>query len=289
MTPVILSGYLFNTLAFLLLYAILPPTLTPIPKYCPPDNPQCNRHGLLAFQLVSLLNLSYLGLLGVHTFFVSKRASTALPQTPQGRYFGNVLGDGRAPLPEADWICAAIVIFQGWDFVVSMFFEEHCTGIMMCHHLVAFVCGFFCLVYEVNPYYAVYIGGVSEFSSIFLCISQFFQFCPPASLVSPYSSSYNVLGVHIPILHLLSAIEAFSQIMFVISFLMFRIVGWAYCSYRFCTDGSYIMKHGLVRRYSPGSGWFLWYLLVCCLGLGALQVFWVRGILNKVLEVVNGN
>jgi len=95
-----------------------------------------------------------LGLLGVHTFFVSKRASTALPQTPQGRYFGNVLGDGRAPLPEADWICAAIVIFQGWDFVVSMFFEEHCTGIMMCHHLVAFVCGFFCLVYEVNPYYA---------------------------------------------------------------------------------------------------------------------------------------
>jgi len=49
------------------------------------------------------------------------------------------------------------------------------------------------------------------------------------------------------------------------------------------------MKHGLVRRYSPGSGWFLWYLLVCCLGLGALQVFWVRGILNKVLEVVNSN
>mmetsp|Transcript_11644 Transcript_11644/g.18911 ORF Transcript_11644/g.18911 Transcript_11644/m.18911 type:complete len:319 (-) Transcript_11644:211-1167(-) len=283
MAPLILSGYLFNTLCYFLLYTILPSNLTPVPKYCPLDNPHCKRHGLLAFQLVSLLNLSYLGLLGVYTFFISKRALNELPQTPQGRYFGNVLTEGRVLLPEADWICAVIVIFQGWDFVVSMFFEEHCTRIMMCHHFLAFICGFFCLVYEVNPFYAVYIGGVSEFSSIFLCISQFFQFCPPASLVSP-SSSYVL-----PILHLLSAIEAFSQIMFVISFLMFRIVGWAYLSYLLCKDGSYIMKHGLCRRYSPGSGWFLWYLLACSLGLGALQVFWVRGIVNKVLEVMNGN
>jgi len=150
MAPLILSGYLFNTLCYFLLYTILPSNLTPVPKYCPLDNPHCKRHGLLAFQLVSLLNLSYLGLLGVYTFFISKRALNELPQTPQGRYFGNVLTEGRVLLPEADWICAVIVIFQGWDFVVSMFFEEHCTRIMMCHHFLAFICGFFCLVYEVR-------------------------------------------------------------------------------------------------------------------------------------------
>ena len=70
-----------------------------------------------------------------------------LPSTPSGRYFGK--------LSEADLINAGIVIFQGWDFVASLFFEEHCTVVMMMHHLLAFICGFFCLVYEVRNW-----GGI---------------------------------------------------------------------------------------------------------------------------------
>lgn len=164
MTPFILFGYLFNTLAyFAIVYAPFSErtTFAPYPQFCPEDSSNnnttnsCTRRDLFAFQSVSFLNLTYLGLLGTYTFFFSKRrvvrwneksgASTSselLPPTPHGRYFGK--------LSAADSINAVIVIFQGWDFMASLFFEEHCSVVMMMHHLLAFVCGFFSLAYEVS-------------------------------------------------------------------------------------------------------------------------------------------
>ena len=159
MTPFILSGYLFNTILYFTTYALLPPTLIPNAIYCPNNNrtTNCDRRDLFAFQIVSLLNLSFLGLLGFYTFYISRHASKMLPHTTVGRFFGNynssVGGGGQQAvvlLPEADYINSVIVIFQGWDFVASLFFEEHCTMIMMSHHTLAFICGYFCLVYEVS-------------------------------------------------------------------------------------------------------------------------------------------
>lgn len=165
MTPFILFGYLFNTLAyFAIVYAPFSERITfaPYPQFCPEDSSNinnthtsCTRRDLFAFQAVSFLNLTYLGLLGTYTFFFSEcravswneksgasTSSELLPPTPHGRYFGK--------LSAADSINAVIVIFQGWDFMASLFFEEHCTLVMMMHHLLAFVCGFFSLVYEVS-------------------------------------------------------------------------------------------------------------------------------------------
>eukprot|EP00578_Thalassiosira_sp_NH16_P013066 CAMPEP_0181120580 /NCGR_PEP_ID=MMETSP1071-20121207/24236_1 /TAXON_ID=35127 /ORGANISM="Thalassiosira sp., Strain NH16" /LENGTH=308 /DNA_ID=CAMNT_0023205253 /DNA_START=262 /DNA_END=1188 /DNA_ORIENTATION=+ len=278
MAPLILSGYAFNTVLYLLVKALLPTNMSPAPEYCPNDEPDCDRRDLLAFQAVSFVNLSYLGLLGCYSFFLTGSAADALPRTPRGRYFGNTPISGRVPLPEADHVNAVIVIFQGWDFVTSFFFEEHCTMIMMTHHLLAFFCGFFCLWYEVNPYYAVYIGGVCEFSSIFLAVAQTFQYYPPSYLVSATSSSLTST---------LLAIESFCQGMFVLTFFLFRIVGWARMSYMFFSDTSYIIKHDLLRRLRPGSGWFLWYLVIISGLLGALQVYWIGGIFNKLLELSN--
>ncbi|KAL3767227.1 hypothetical protein ACHAWU_003318 [Discostella pseudostelligera] len=318
MTPFILFGYLFNTLAyFAIVYAPFSERITfaPYPQFCPEDSSNinnthtsCTRRDLFAFQAVSFLNLTYLGLLGTYTFFFSEcravswneksgasTSSELLPPTPHGRYFGK--------LSAADSINAVIVIFQGWDFMASLFFEEHCTLVMMMHHLLAFVCGFFSLVYEVAPYYAgtgemmffkavnslrfshsffasnttntVYFGGVSEFSSIFLCLAQIFEFYPPSSLVSPDS----------PLSSILPTIVTCSQAMFVITFFAFRIVGWAIMSHKFILDGSFIIKNRLCMKHSPGSGWFLWYLLTTSGLLGALQVFWLKEIVNKVLEM----
>ena len=130
--PLIISGYILNTIVYFAVYALLPTTLANGngPSGDDDDGEPCSRPDLLAFQVVSLLNLSFLGLLGFYTWFVSKRARKALPQTPQGRYFGNKLNKG-VLLPEADYVNAVIVVFQGWDFIASMFFEEHCTMIMM--------------------------------------------------------------------------------------------------------------------------------------------------------------
>jgi hypothetical protein len=159
MTPAILSGYIFNTLLYAVLSRgpLLPSNLAAASQYCPvsasvseeeehdDDAPSsCSRRDLLAFQAVSFLNLSFLGLVGVHSFFVSsRRPGVSLPRAPPGRILGG-------SLREADVINAAIVVFQGWDFVASLAFVEHRSAIMLGHHFLAFLCGYFSLMYEVR-------------------------------------------------------------------------------------------------------------------------------------------
>lgn len=126
-----------------------------------------------------------------------------------------------------------------------------------------------------SPLRAVYFGGVSEFSSIFLCISQLFQYYPPSTLSLPDTTLSTILHT----------LESFCQAMFVLTFFIFRIIGWATYSYMFIRDSVYILKNGLVKRFSPGSGWFLWYLLSMAVLLGGLQVYWCEGIVKKLGEI----
>eukprot|EP00986_Skeletonema_menzelii_P008026 scaffold3254_cov140-Skeletonema_menzelii.AAC.6 len=209
MLPLILCGYVFNTAFYFAVKTLLPYAgwdFTVDSQHCPGDEPSCVRTDLAAFQVVALVNLSYLGLLGVYSYYISnKGAKNALPNTPQGRIFGRLL--------DADYVNAGIVVFQGWDFVASIFFEEHCTMIMMTHHLLAFICGLYSLEYGVSRwsdfkfassdklllhhsnYNAVYFGGVSEFSSIFLALSTLFQYHPPSALVPDDSSHLPMLKI----------------------------------------------------------------------------------------------
>ena len=120
----------------------------------------------------------------------------------------------------------------------------------------------------------VYFGGVSEFSSIFLSVLELFRYYPPASL-APASSG---------LLRILETAETCCQASFVTTFVLFRIVGWTRQSVLLLSDGAYLLKHDLLRRHRPGSEWFLKYLMTMSLGLGALQVFWLKSIAEKVLE-----
>lgn len=192
MTPMIICGYIFNTLLYLLLaYVILPKTTTTTTpplgggggvaaasQHCHPTAATaeaewrmtnaaaaCTRpsQDIMAFQIVSFINLSYLGLLGTHTFFLSSSSSSSKQAghpgynyyryrnsstTPIGRCFGSLP-------PEADYINAAIVIYQGWDFIMTYIFTDIVIGsqtriIMLTHHALAFICGYSCLIYEVR-------------------------------------------------------------------------------------------------------------------------------------------
>ncbi|KAI2510917.1 TLC domain-containing protein [Fragilaria crotonensis] len=60
----------------------------PAEKYCPEENPLCVRPDLFAFQVACFAALAYCGIVGFHTWHISKRAHTAIPQTPEGRIFG---------------------------------------------------------------------------------------------------------------------------------------------------------------------------------------------------------
>ena len=123
---------------------------------------------------------------------------------------------------------------------------------------------------------AVYFGGVSEFSSIFLAISTLFQYHPPSALVPADS----------PKLPLLNAVELFCQAMFVLTFFIFRIVGWVHTCYKFLIDCRYVIHNKLVDRYQPGSGWFLWYLITISLLLSMLQIFWFWQIVEKIKSML---
>ncbi len=70
----------------------------------------------------------------------------------------------------------------------------------------------------------------------------------------------------------LPGIVTFSRAMFVVTFFAFRIVGWAIMAHKFISDGSFIIKNRLCLVHSPGSKWFLRYLLTTSVLLGALLV-----------------
>ena len=72
-----------------------------------------------------------------------------------------------------------------------------------------------------------------------------------------------------------------------LTFFAFRIVGWAYMSTMFISDAYHVIGSGLLKTYRPGSGWFLWYMMTMSALLGALQVYWLKAILDKVSEILD--
>lgn len=129
----IICGYIL--LYLLLAYIILSKTNTTLggmaaaSQYCHPTimtttaeakgmTNACMRPDLMAFQIVSFIDSSYLGLLGTYTFFLSskRRHPRYCSSTPIGQCFGSP--------PEANCINAAIVIFQGWDFIMTYIYLQ---------------------------------------------------------------------------------------------------------------------------------------------------------------------
>jgi hypothetical protein len=76
-------------------------------------------------------------------------------------------------------------------------------------------------------------------------------------------------------------------------------------TYRFIYDALYIINNGILRTtaaatattkrkrttlsfYKPttGSEWFLWYMMIMSILLGALQVYWLVEIFDKVSDIL---
>ena len=116
---------------------------------------------------------------------------------------------------------------------------------------------------------------MSEFSSIFLVFAQSFEYFPPERLADPGTS----------LVAMLTGFQLCCQAGFVVTFFLFRILGWFRHSVSLMRDAKYIVKHGLLERFSPGSGWFLYFLITMSVLLGGLQVYWMHGIVVKLSEM----
>merc|ERR1712157_593049 len=156
-----------------------------------------------------------------------------------------------------DTIATMNFVFQVWDFAISWFVPEFCTIIMMCHHALAGLVCFYSIHWQFLHYYGVFFLGLTEFSTIFLCVLDFSRFFPPSSSSGPYSLLVSIAGPF-----------------FVIMFFFFRVLLWWKVSYQLWLDVHSVVKSGSAKRYRPNKVYVLYVYLVSNLLLGGLQLYW---------------
>lgn len=239
----------------------------PADQYCGNHNEEtngiCTRADLFAFQFAAGLMLFYLGLVGFKSWHISRTAHNSIPATPQGRIFGY--------LKEGEDLNAAIFCFQSWDFVTSSLIPEHSSFIFLAHHAMAALTSYLSLEYQFVHHYAIFFGGLSEFSSIFLVFCDLEVFFPAHMQEDSWYGKF-IFGC---------------QVIFTITFFMYRVVGWWYVSIQLWKDAHYVWSNGIVDKLRPGKSYVLYMFLAADVILGTLQVFWFYQILLKVQEVLS--
>mmetsp|Transcript_2733 Transcript_2733/g.4061 ORF Transcript_2733/g.4061 Transcript_2733/m.4061 type:complete len:283 (+) Transcript_2733:53-901(+) len=230
------------------------------PKFCSNHHDAtepCYRPDLFAFQVSSGIMQIILATTGFRAWRKQRKTMTS-----EGRLFGF--------LEEAEYLNAVIVVFQLWDFVFSLAIPEHATFVFLSHHLLAALTAWCSLEYQLVHYYALFFGGCSEISSVFLVLCDFDVYFP--------ADRGSLWG----------GMVFFCQVCFVITFLYYRIVGWFWASLPLWKDILSIMKKDMTERLrTAGVSWFLIVFLAMNVILGLLQVYWfVFAILPKILEIL---
>jgi len=244
-------------------------TLEPYPEFC--DNvgltAPCQRPDLMAFQLTAAIMQIYMGLWGLYGWHYlpcvrdnhNKTLSTCATRT-LGR------------LTHAEYLCAGILVFQVWDFMASCTMPEHCATEFLVHHALTATTAYLSMEYQMVHHYAIFFGGCSEISSIFLVWVDVDRFFPASAVGSDLWTTFIVLN----------------QGLFVLTFVAYRIVGWTTVSVTLWHDVLAVLPQP-AAHYRPGKLWFLRVFLFMDVALGALQVYWfATGLLPKVMEVITG-
>ena len=239
-------------------------------EYCgnAPDEETCIRSDLFGFQVSSGIMQLFMGTTGFLAWQWTQTAHKSLPNTPTARLFGY--------LEDADKLNAGILVFQLWDFIFSLLIPEHRTAVFLAHHVLSGMTAWFSLQHQLFHHYAIFFGGCSEISTIFLVVCDFDVFFP-ASSGPTGSTSWWALFV------------TFCQVGFTIAFLYYRIVGWCFHSIQLWKDVLYVTqtKKGLAEQYRPGKTWFLYLFLFMDVALGSLQIYWFAfGIIPKIRQVL---
>lgn len=230
------------------------------PKFCNnhnDTNEPCYRPDLFAFQISSGIMQIILATTGFREW---RKQQTNL--TAEGRLFGFS--------EEAEYLNAVIVVFQSWDFVFSLAIPEHATPIFLGHHLLAALTAWCSLEYQLVYYYAIFFGGCSEISSVFLVLCDFDVYFP--------ADRGSIWG----------GIIFFCQACFVLTFFYYRVVGWLWVSLPLWKDTLSVLKKDTTHNLrAAGVSWFLIVFLAMNVILGLLQVYWFGfGILPKILEIL---
>jgi hypothetical protein len=254
------------------------PDIQPSPEFCPEDEPECRRPDLIAYKVTSLLSMMTMGLMGVyHWHFTqplqdlagnaaaanNKKSSSA---GPEDRLFGY--------LPASEFQNVVLFCYQVWDLGVSWTIPEHLDPIFLVHHVLAALTAYCSLEYQMVPYYSIFYGGCSEFSSIFLI----FVDAEQQFLVASSSSSVTLGSSLDPFLLL-------CKVMFFLTFSYYRIFGWIYYSVPLWRDCRTVIQSGSAEQHRPGKTYFLYLFLALNVLLGGLQCYWYYKILATAVAM----
>jgi len=262
----ILLGLVALTVVYLAVFLLMQDSgdyLPPADKYCTTGRP-CSRPDLFAFQVSAGFGIFYCGMLGFHSWHVSRRAHTGIPSTPEGRLFGY--------LEEGEKMATALFTFQVWDFFITLFIPEHFGPIMLTHHAMAAIVSWFSLSHQVLHHYGIFFLGVTEVSSMFLVFVDMGRYFPPAA-GSKFGLLISICGP-----------------MFLVTFFVYRIVIWWVVSYTLWKDVFHVIRTGSAERLRPGKSFVLKYIyLPFNVLLGLLQMYWFSYvILPGAIKTVRG-
>uniref|UniRef100_A0A7S2MPD5 TLC domain-containing protein n=1 Tax=Helicotheca tamesis TaxID=374047 RepID=A0A7S2MPD5_9STRA len=236
--------------------------LQPADEYCQNQNNEssCTRADLFAFETACGVMLFYSAYIGMTSWHITKTAHKSIPSTREGRLFGHI--------KDGEQLMAVVFSLQSWDLIVSMIIPELNSFLFLAHHFMASLIAYFSLEYEYVHHYALFAGGVSEISTIFLVFINIAKFFPPQD--DTPSASFIFI----------------CQVCFAIAFLVYRIILWFKVTIRLWSDGLSALKDGTAEKYRPGKSYVLVTFLLVNALLGALQVLWFTEICTKAAEIL---
>ena len=300
--------FLGLTIVYLVTLGVFDSVIKPVlqlppsdPMYCPNDEGhECWRGDLFAFEVASGVTLIWSGIVGFFTWHMSDM-DNSIPMTPEGRLFGY--------LPQAHILTAVGTTFQAFDFFISLFIEEQCTPLMLCHHLMAATVAW----YGLNNQYFHYYGGKEKMGNAnapnnkqrldshkFLCYLSFF-------LIYRHHQQRNLvffLGCSeistIPLLFIDVArffppvpgskydlfIGAICNPLFAITFTYYRVIAWWKVSRQLFEDCLFVLRTGKAHKLRPNRNHVLYVMMFCNILLGIMQLYWFRFILFAIIKVV---
>lgn len=245
-------------LSFSVLYGVVyhvNPDIPVLAQYCEGED-ECLRPDLLAYKATALVAMSTMGLMGVYNWHFNPRIRQLSKATPEDRLFG-------LNLDSADYTNVVILCYQFYDLCLSLTIPDNRDPIFLIHHVLAMITSYCALEYQMVPYYSIFYGGCSEFSSIFFVfISKDMVAVTPGSLFDQWL--------------------LVCKVMFFFSFTYYRVFGWIYNSFLLWRDCRIVIESGACERHRPGKAFFLRLFQGLDLVLGALQCFWYYQIIMMI-------
>mmetsp|Transcript_26320 Transcript_26320/g.40773 ORF Transcript_26320/g.40773 Transcript_26320/m.40773 type:complete len:285 (-) Transcript_26320:243-1097(-) len=217
---------------------------------------RCSRPDLMVFQVFCAIAVFFCGIVGFISWHITYNVA---PGTQERRLFGYI--------KENDMLATFHFAFQTFDFAISLSIPERVTPVMLLHHLLTGLAGWFSMEHQYLHYYGLFYLGCSEISSIFLVFVTGAKYFPPVQ-----NSTYQMW-------------VELCKVLFAITFFWYRVILWLQVSSNFWKDvlGS-LGRDGSQEKLRPGKAYIAYYFLAINIVLTMLQLFWFGKIMKEALK-----